>query len=66
MINYTIAEFLGIFLVGFPVIIFATIIPFWGIRYLFAEFFKDEDEDEDEEDEEDAKFYGERKRRLRL
>jgi predicted permease len=46
MINYTIAEFLGIFLILLPVFVFATTIIFWGLRKMFDRFF---DEEEDEE-----------------
>lgn len=53
MINYTIAEFLGLFLIGFPVFLFLTILLFWGLRQMLEKFFEEED------------FLGERKRRFR-
>jgi hypothetical protein len=42
MINYTFADFLGIFLIFLPVFVFATTILFWGLRELVDRFFEDE------------------------
>lgn len=41
MINYTIAEFLGIFLIFLPVFVFATTVMLWGLRKMFDRFFED-------------------------
>jgi len=42
MIDYTIAEFLGIFLVAFPFYFFATILIIRGVFWLIEDFFVDE------------------------
>ncbi len=39
MIDYTIAEFLGIFLIGFPILILMPVILFWGIYYIIERAF---------------------------
>lgn len=41
MINYTIAEFLGIFLIGLPVLVFANTIWLRGLNWLCEEFLGD-------------------------
>jgi hypothetical protein len=40
--NYTIAEFLGIFFVGLPVFVFASTILLWGIGQMIEHLFEDE------------------------
>lgn len=42
IINYTIAEFLGIFFVALPVFVFSTTIIIWGIGQMTDHFFEDE------------------------
>jgi len=42
MINYTIAEFLGLFLIAFPFVFFITILIFRGLFWLIENFFEDE------------------------
>ena len=42
MIDYTIAEFLGIFLIGFPFLFFITLIMIRGIFWLIENYFVDE------------------------
>lgn len=61
MINYTIAEFLGLFLIGFPVFLFLTILLFWGLRQLLNRFFEEDFLGEKREED----FLGERKRRFK-
>lgn len=39
--NYTSAEFLGVFLIGFPMLFFITTILFKGIYWLFDRFLVD-------------------------
>lgn len=41
MIDYTIKEFLGIFLIGFPTFVFATIIWLRGLNWLFEHLMGD-------------------------
>lgn len=39
MINYTIAEFLGLFLIAFPFFFFVTILMIRGVFWLIEDFF---------------------------
>lgn len=41
MINYTIAEFLGIFLVGFPAMLYVVVALFRGVFWIVEIFFVD-------------------------
>lgn len=41
MIDYTIAEFLGIFLIGLPVFIFFFALLFRGLFWIVENFFED-------------------------
>jgi len=42
MINYTIAEFLGLFLIAFPFFFFVTILIIRGVFWLIEDFFVDD------------------------
>lgn len=42
MINYTIAEFLGIFLIGFPTILFVMLLIIRGVFWITEGFDRDE------------------------
>ncbi|GAI05850.1 unnamed protein product [marine sediment metagenome] len=44
MINYTIAEFLGIFLIAIPLFFYVTILIIRGLFWLIEDFFKDDTE----------------------